>query len=156
MGIDPGIANTGWAIVQKYRNGYKCLDSGFVKTSPRDPVGFRLSSIIEAVRGGMGIVDIIGLESVYFAKNVSSALSTANVIGAVELIAYEAGVQCVQIRPNTVKAAVVGAHKGDKDLIRQRVNVLLGTAVKNHHEADAIAVAIASLLRDQQTSPRWA
>ena len=150
MGVDPGIANTGFAIVERSgRGGYKCLDSGFVKTSPRSPVGLRLHSIIEAIEVQLVSVDVIGVESVFFAKNVSSALTTANVIGAVELTAYRAAVPCIQIRPNAVKAAVVGAEKGDKALIRQRIELLLGTAIKNHHEADAVAVAVASLQMSQ-------
>ena len=147
MGIDPGIANTGWAIVERSeRRRYTALDSGFVKTSPKDPVGLRLHSIIEAIEAQLVSVDVAGIESVFFAKNVSSALTTANVIGAVELVSRRAAVPCIQIRPNSVKAAVVGAEKGDKALIRHRVKLLLGQEIKNHHEADAVAVAIASLL----------
>ena len=111
----------------------------------RDPVGLRLHSIIEAVEVQLVSVDVVGIESVFFAKNVSSALTTANVIGAVELVSHRAGVPSIQIRPNAVKSAVVGVEKGDKALIRHRVKLLLGQEIKNHHKADAVAGAIASL-----------
>ena len=144
LGIDPGIANTGFAIVEKSKTGYKCLLSGFIKTCPTMMVGKRLGCIIEAIEPHIGSVDIIGVERVFFAKNVSSALSTANVIGAIELIAHQASVPCVQILPNAVKAAVGGAGGSSKPLVRQYIKILTGKTIKNHHEADAIATAIAA------------
>ena len=57
---------------------------------------------------------IIGIEHVYFAKDVSSTLSTAEAIRTVELIVRQVSKPCVYIRSNTVEAAVVGAEKGDK------------------------------------------
>ena len=98
----------------------------------------------------MAVADVIGVELVFFGRNVSSAMSTAHVIGAVELVAHQAGVKCVQILPNRVKAAVLGKGRGSKALVRQFVNKILGAEIKNDHEADACAAAIAVLLAQKE------
>ena len=151
LGIDPGIANTGWAVVfRSVTDGlFRLCGSGIIKTQSDEVIGRRLATIIEGIKPAMAVADVIGVELVFFGRNVSSAMSTAHVIGAVELVAHQAGVKCVQILPNRVKAAVLGKSRGSKALVRQFVNKIFDTEIKNDHEADACAVAVAALLAEK-------
>ena len=151
LGIDPGIANTGWAVVfRSVTDGlFRLCGSGVVKTQSDKAIGSRLATIIDGIKPGLIVADVIGVELVFFGRNVSSAMSTAHVIGAVELIAHQAGIECIQIHPNQVKAAVLGKSRGSKALVRQFVNKIFDTEIKNDHEADACAVAVAALLAEK-------
>ena len=151
LGIDPGIANTGWAVVFRSATDglFRLCGSGIIKTQSDEVIGSRLATIIEGIKPAMAVADVIGVELVFFGRNVSSAMSTAHVIGAVELIANQAGIECIQIHPNQVKAAVLGKSRGSKALVRHFVNKLLNADIKNDHEADACAAAVAVLLAEK-------
>ena len=152
LGIDPGIANTGWAVVfRSITDGlFRLCGSGVVTTQSDKAIGSRLATIIDGIKPGLIVADVIGVELVFFGRNVSSAMSTAHVIGAVELVAHQAGIECLQILPNQVKAAVLGKSRGSKALVRHFVNKLLNADIKNDHEADACAAAIAVLLAQKE------
>ena len=151
LGIDPGIANTGWAVVFRSVTDrlFRLCGSGIIKTQSDEAIGSRLATIIDGIKPAMAVVDVIGVESVFFGRNVSSAMSTAHVIGAVGLVAHQAGIECIQIHPNQVKAAVLGKGRGSKALVRQFVNKIFDTEIKNDHEADACAVAVAVFLAEK-------
>ena len=151
LGIDPGIANTGWAVVLRSTTDglFRLCGSGVVKTQSDKAIGSRLATIIDGIKPGLIVADVIGVESVFFGRNVSSAMSTAHVIGAVELVAHQAGIECLQIHPNQVKAAVLGRGRGSKALVQHFVNKLLNADIKNDHEADACATAVAVLLSEK-------
>ena len=167
IGIDPGIANTGWAIISSENLGkYTHIESGHIKTSPKDELTERIGKIIETVRPLMkgpksylkdwDKIKVIGIESVFFGKNVSSAMSTANVIGAISLAAFDNEIKCMMIRPNAVKEAVTGQSKGiDKGLVRHYVNKTLGTDYKNDHQVDACACGIAAIQALRARPSAW-
>ena len=149
LGIDPGIGNTGWALVRRTATGYQLLDSGYRETSKKALFGDRLDSqfcTIHSLLWGSR-PDVCAIESAFFNRNVSSHNKTVSVIAMAEFAAYRCDVPTLQIKPQLVKAAVGCSMTASKDQVKRMVNKILKTDIRNHHEADAAAVAMASLLK---------
>ena len=152
LGIDPGISNTGWAVVAKSKRGnYTVIDSGVSKTAAKLSTGARLAAHEACFYGIVAkhSPDFIAIEAVYFNKNITSCLKTAKVIGIAEVVADHAEIESVEVQPQLVKAAV-GIPGSDKAGVLRYVNLLLNAEIENHHEADAAACAIAGFLKISQ------
>ena len=147
LGIDPRIGNTGYAFVQRSPNRYALLHSGVIYTSPRAPLGYRLDMHYATIRELLTehSPDLVSIESVFFNKNISSCLSTASVIAIAEFASVQAHIVAIQIKPQTVKAAVTGTGTASKSAVKQMVNKLLAVDITSDHEADA-ASAIAGVI----------
>ena len=149
LGLDPGLANTGWACVRRTASGYQLINSGYQTTSTKASFGDRLDSQFITIHDRLMAYkpDILAIEACFFNKNISSHNATVSVIAMAELAAYRLGIPTLQIKPQLVKAAVTGRSTAAKEHIKVMVNRLLNTDIKNHHEADACAVAVAGLLK---------
>ena len=84
---------------------------------------------------------VVCIEAVFFNKNVSSCVSTVSVIAVVELAAAHADMRCVQVKPQTVKAATGMGGKASKEQVNRMVNRLLSAEIRNAHEADNDKIA---------------
>lgn len=149
LGIDPGLANTGWAVVSRKKSGgFVHLASGVIRTEAEACDAVRYATIYNAVNQLIGehAPDVLSIESVYFNKNVSSCLSTSSVIGVVLLAAHLTEIPSRQVRPQSVKAAVTGVGRASKTQVKRMVSKLLGVDLSNRHACDAAAVAMAGLL----------
>ena len=147
-GIDPGIANTGFAIIERLPTLYRLLRSGSIRTASSAPIGNRLDAIYTEIHALLADYRprLVALESVYFNRNVSSCISTAGVIAICELAIVQVGIAARQIKPQIAKRAVTGKGTASKRYVNWMVNRLLRSDIKNHHEADAAAIAITGLL----------
>lgn len=150
IGIDPGLANTGFAIISRSRLGkISMLSSGCIQTDKADTEAKR---ILEIHTGISSLIrehkpSLLAVEVVFYGKNVTSALSTQSVIALCLLSAEQAGIRSLQITPQSVKAATTGSGKADKQMVRRYVEKITRTEISNHHTTDAVAVAIAGLLQ---------
>ena len=149
LGVDPGLANCGWSVVQHTAGKYCHIDSGVILTRAHAPIGKRLETHYKMIRQMLTkhSPDIVSIESVFFNRNISSCISTASVIAVVELAAQQSDVSTLQIKPQTVKKAVTGSGTASKNDVMKYVNRLLNTEITRDHEADATAAAIAGLLQ---------
>lgn len=149
LGLDPGIGNTGWAVVRYTPNGYRLTDSGVITTVLKTSLGNRLDQHFSKLNEILKTYapDMVSIESVFFNRNISSCLSTASVIAIAELASEQAGLPTLQVKPQTAKAAVTGFGTASKPAVKKMVNKLLGSDIRNGHEADAAAAAIAGLLK---------
>ena len=153
MGLDPGIGNTGYAVVKRTSTGYKLLDSGYRETGTKASLGDRLDSQFGTIHSKLfrWKPDLLGIEAIFFNRNISSCISTANVIGVAELAAFRCKIPSIQIKPQDAKMAVGCIGNASKKDVRLMVNKILRIPIqrriKNPHEADAAAVAIAALLK---------
>ena len=149
FGIDPGIGNTGWALVERLPSGYCLLHSGVICTAARTPIGKRLNTHYSMIRKLITehSPDLVSIESVFFNRNITSCISTASVIAICELASEQAGIPTIQIKPQAVKSAVTGSGRATKTAVKKMVNRLLDAKFTNDHEADATAAAIAGLLQ---------
>jgi crossover junction endodeoxyribonuclease RuvC len=146
LGIDPGVANTGFGVVQRRGGRLVALDGGVVQTAAGRDLAGRLADIHARVAG---LVDehapvAVAVEDLYFGANAQSAFAVGQARGAVLLAAGQRGVACASYTPQQVKLAVCGSGRAAKDQVQRMVQALLGLDAlpRPDHAADALAVAI--------------
>ena len=146
MGIDPGIANTGFGVVRVCGPRMTAIDAGTIEVPPGIPAEQRLRQIHEALCELIEwhSPEAVALESIYFGKNVRSAIGVGQARGVVMLAAAMREIGCSDYTPQAVKLAVCGSGAAAKDQVKHMVTVLLGLPVQppSDHAADALAVAI--------------
>ncbi|MBO9532837.1 MAG: crossover junction endodeoxyribonuclease RuvC [Solirubrobacteraceae bacterium] len=148
LGIDPGIANTGWGVVEGGPRP-RALAHGTVKTSPRSAPEQRLAEIhavIDEVLSGHEIA-AMALEELYFGRNTSSAVAVGQARGVSLVLAGLRGIPCHSYTPQHVKQAVCGRGSADKSQVQRMVGALLGVQPSTDHAADALAVALCHVQR---------
>lgn len=146
LGIDPGIANTGYGIVETNTNRFKPLHYGNINTSPKTDSEFRLKKIYDTVLDLISQYDIesVVLEDIFFNKNVSSAFVVGEVKGIIKLAAANTDSPIVTYTPLQVKQAVAGYGKASKNQVQKMVQLLLKLKEipQPDHAADALALTI--------------
>lgn len=146
LGVDPGLANTGWSVVECSNNRYTVLSYGVVKTKVDDKWTDRISYITDELLKIAKDNNCAGCgaEDIFFTKNVSSAISVAKVIGAFSTVLYKSGVDVCLFTPTEIKKAIVGVGSADKEQIRKMVMLTTGMKdkIKSDHAADSVAAAI--------------
>src|SRR5271154_277881 len=146
LGIDPGLANTGYGVVQSTAGRLVALDGGVIETAAGLPVERRLADIYEAIEALLTEhePDGMALEELYFGQNVKTAFAVGQARGVVMLAAGQRGVPCESYTPQKVKGAVCGNGRADKEQVARMVQALLGLDAPPtpDHAADALAVAI--------------
>ncbi len=146
IGIDPGIASTGWGIVEAEANRYRHIAHGVIATSARMKRQDRLLKIFEELNVILDQFDPreAGMETLYFAKNVSSAMAVAEARGVVTLALARRGIPLEEYTPQGIKQAVVGVARAEKHQVQESVRLLLGLPAipDSDHAADALAAAL--------------
>jgi crossover junction endodeoxyribonuclease RuvC len=146
IGIDPGLASTGWGVIDCKNGKLRYIDHGNIETKAGLPLAERLFSIFEAVRSILETYKPAeaAVEMLYFGKNVSSAIPVAESRGAVFTALAERGLHIWEFRPNAIKLGVTGASNADKKQVQEMVKIILGLPElpKPDHAADALGAAI--------------
>jgi crossover junction endodeoxyribonuclease RuvC len=146
LGIDPGLANTGYGVVARRDGRLVALDGGVIETRPAAPAERRLADIYAGVDALLAEHEpqAIALEELYFGQNVRTAFAVGQARGVVMLAAGRRGVPCESYTPQKVKSAVCGNGRADKEQVARMVAALLGLSSppRPDHAADALAVAI--------------
>lgn len=146
LGIDLGIANTGYGIIESHHGKFQLLDFGNIKTESKTESSHRLKKIYDEV---IHLVEqyqpeFLVLEDIFFSKNVSSAFAVGEVKGIVKLAAANTDCEAYTYTPAEIKQAVAGYGNASKVQIQKMVQVLLKLTEIPHpdHAADALALAI--------------
>ena len=151
LGIDPGIANTGYGIVAGSGSRLRVLEYGVIETAAATPPEMRLAEIHSDVGELIRRYEIeaVSVEDLYFGANVVSAMAVGQARGVVLLAAGQQGVPVNAYTPQQVKAAVCGSGRADKAQVARMVARLLGMSAppRPDHAADALAVALCELNR---------
>jgi crossover junction endodeoxyribonuclease RuvC len=146
MGIDPGVANTGFGVVRIAGGQMAAVDGGVVESPGDAPLETRLACIHAELEKLIGWHEpaAVALEDLYFNKNARSAQAVAQARGVVMLAAGQRGIRCFDYTPQAVKMAVCGSGAAPKRQVQEMVGALLGLArpPESDHTADALAVAI--------------
>jgi len=146
LGIDPGVANTGYGVVAHHGGRLVALDGGVVETPPGAAAGARLAAIFDRMGALMDAYrpDAVAVEDLYFGANARSAFAVGQARGVVVLAAGQRGIRCASYTPQQVKGAVCGSGRAAKDQVQRMVQVLLALPEppRPDHAADALAVAI--------------
>ena len=146
LGIDPGLASTGYGVVVRRGGRLAALDGGVIATRPDLTPPRRLADLYARINELLDAhdVDAVALEQIYFGQNARSAFAVGQARGVVVLAAGQRDLPCADYTPQQVKGAVCGHGRADKDQVTRMVQALLGLAVAPtpDHAADALAVAI--------------
>lgn len=152
LGIDPGIANCGIAVVQHTKHRYTLLEACVVKTKSKELTAKRLDAIYNSFCRLCDeyFVNAIAIERVYHNRNVNSSISTGKVIGLLEWTAYHYDLPVYLLTPQQVKAASGFGGTATKEQMLKIATRVFGAAIGTHHEADAALAALAGILKHRK------
>jgi crossover junction endodeoxyribonuclease RuvC len=146
LGIDPGLASTGYGVVERRDGRLLALDGGVIATRAGLAPERRLTDIHAAVDALLGEHQphAVALEQLYFGQNVRTAFAVGQARGVVLLAAGQHAIPCASYTPQQVKGAVCGSGRAHKDQVARMVQALLGLTEQPRpdHAADALAVAV--------------
>ena len=149
LGIDPGLATTGWAVVDFDNDGNpNPIDYGAIST----PKGLRVSERLLEIYHDMNELikkfkpDLAGVETLLFTNNAKTAMSVGEARGVVLLVLEKNNIPIREFSPLQVKNSITGYGKADKKQVQENVKMLCGLEdiPKPDDAADAIAIAIAT------------
>lgn len=146
LGIDPGLATVGWAVLESGRGVMAPVAYGAITTPAHTDIEARLlmirndlNTIIEKYRP-----DEMAIEELFFNTNITTGIAVAEARGVILCTAHEAGIKISEYTPLQVKQAVVGYGKAEKRQVIAMVTSILKLkkAPKPDDTADAVAIAI--------------
>ncbi len=147
LGVDPGIAITGWGIIRNEGRGeMEVRDFGAIYTNQKESYPQRLDKIFTELKRIIKSFkpDVMALEELFFAKNLKTATNVGQARGIVILVGVRSGIQIAEYTPLEVKQAIVGYGHAKKSQMQEMVKSLLNLkeAPSPDDVADALAVAI--------------
>jgi crossover junction endodeoxyribonuclease RuvC len=146
IGVDPGLASTGWGVVRFDGTRFLHQGHGVITTRPESALTDRLTTIYDELSAVLAEYspEEGGVEELFFSKNITSAMQVAHARGVVLLALGRRGIPVGFYSPQHVKAAVIGRGTAPKDQVQRLVAVILGLAELPgpDHAADALAIAI--------------
>lgn len=146
LGVDPGLANTGWGVVSYDGKNYRPVSYGVIETPANQDLQKRIYTIAEdlATIATKYAVDCVSMEDIYFTKNISTAIPVAKVIGASIYKFSTMGLKTYLYSPREIKLGVTGMGGADKRQIQDMVKRILRLKEipKPDHAADALADCI--------------
>ena len=146
IGIDPGLASTGWGVVDCAGGKLRYIDHGTIETRADRPQAERLFCIMESIQGVLDAYRPAGaaMEKLYFGKNVSSAICVAEARGVISAVLAARNLPIHELTPNAIKKGVTGVSLAGKKQVQEMVRVILGLSdiPKPDHAADALGAAI--------------
>ena len=146
LGVDPGLADTGWGVVNFDGQHYRPISFGVIKT----PAGEDIQKRIYTIASDVGEVaakynaSVVSMEDIFFTKNITSAIPVAKVIGAILYRFSEMSIPVHLFSPLQIKTAVTGMGRAEKIQVQEMVKVILHlkSIPKPDHAADALADCI--------------
>ncbi|MBX4199273.1 crossover junction endodeoxyribonuclease RuvC [Candidatus Saccharibacteria bacterium] len=146
IGIDPGTGILGFGVIESVKSKAEMVDAGVIRTNVHQPLDERLVEIYK------GLCDIIAetkpqimvVEKLFFAQNVTTAISVSHARGVAMLAGKLAGLEIVEYTPLQIKQSLTGYGRADKNQVQQMVKILLGLkeVPKPDDCADALAAAL--------------
>lgn len=147
LGIDPGTGILGFGVIDASSGGKaKLVDAGVIKTPAKQVDSDRLFTIYheleEIIKEHQP--DVMAVEKLFFAQNVTTAMSVAQARGVVLLLGKQNGMELYEYTPLQIKQALTGYGRAEKKQIQEMVRVILGLKDVPQPDdcADALAVAI--------------
>lgn len=146
IGIDPGTGILGFGIIESSRGKHQLVDAGVIRTPVKEDDAIRLATIYEELS------DIIAqtkptemaVEKLFFAQNVTTAMTVSQARGVVLLCGQQAGLKIAEYTPLQIKQALTGYGRADKKQMQEMVRATLG--LKEVPEPDDCADALAAAI----------
>jgi len=158
IGIDPGLAMTGFGIVETLSRGGRACDWGTIRTESDCPISFRLKTIYDGIKGLIEKWEpgLLAMEEVFVLKQFpKAAIQLGEVRGVIFLAAQEKDIPLVEVRPTEVKSALTGSGRADKKQMERAIRQYLKIegSLGSSHAGDALALALTGLSRSRNF--RW-
>jgi len=149
LGIDPGLASTGWGVLDDTDGSIRYVDHGVIVTKADQRRSDRLFFILQCVRSLIEKYNPAeaAIETLYFGKNVTSAIPVAEARGVISAAIAEKSIPLHEFTPNAIKMGVTGTASADKKQVQEMVRLILGLEKipKPDHAADALGAAICAI-----------
>ncbi len=146
LGIDPGLAHTGWGVISQRGSYLSCVAYGCISGDRETPLDRRLLKICQQVGAVIARFEpvAVGIETVWFGQNITAAFATGQARGAALVACAQGGLDVGEYTPKQIKMAVVGTGAAEKEQVQYMVQQILNLdqAPKPDHAADALAAAI--------------
>jgi len=146
LGIDPGTGILGFGIIEVEKGKATLVDAGVIRTPVKEDDAVRLQTIYEELTDiiASGKPEVMSVEKLFFAQNVTTAMTVAQARGVVLLAGKQAGLDIFEYTPQQIKQALTGYGKAEKKQIQEMVRVILRLkdVPKPDDCADALAAAI--------------
>ena len=146
LGIDPGLADLGYGVIEYDRGKVAAVDYGEIKTPKCENVPARLHMIYDGLNDLFDKYkpDCVAIEELFFTKNITTGINVAQARGVILLVACDKCGNLFEYTPMQIKQAITGYGKADKKQMQFMVTRLLGlkSVPKPDDAADALAVAL--------------
>jgi crossover junction endodeoxyribonuclease RuvC len=146
LGIDPGTGILGFGIIEADQGRAQLVDAGVIRTPVKEDDAVRLQTIFEEINDIIAETKpkVMSVEKLFFAQNVTTAMTVAQARGVVLLAGRQADLEIHEYTPLQIKQALTGYGRAEKKQIQEMVRVILKlkTAPKPDDCADALAAAI--------------
>jgi crossover junction endodeoxyribonuclease RuvC len=146
IGIDPGTGILGFGVIDSHSGKTKLVTAGVIITPAHTPLADRLEEIYLELTNIIAETkpEMMAIEQLFFAKNVTTAMSVAHARGVAMLTGKQAKLRIEEYTPMQIKLSLTGYGKADKKQVQEMVRVQLGLkeVPKPDDCADALAAAI--------------
>lgn len=150
IGIDPGTGILGFGVVDIDGTKIKMVDAGVIRTPAHTPLDERLEEIFDGLTEIIAATkpSVMSIEKLFFAQNVTTAMSVSHARGVAMLTGRKAGLGIAEYTPQQIKQTLTGHGKADKKQVQEMVRIHLGLreVPKPDDCADALAAAITHYL----------
>lgn len=150
IACDPGIANTGIAVVQSKSQVYQLKSSQLVRSKPTEEEPNRLlrihNAIVETLSDNPD-TKAVAIESVFHNNNITSSITTGKVIGVIAVAAAQADLPVIYLTPQQIKSVSGLGRKTSKANMLKMASRIFNIEMKSHHTADAALAGIAGILQ---------
>ncbi len=146
IGIDPGTGIMGFGVIDYQQGKFKMVTAGVIRTPAHTPLDERLEDIFDSLTEIIGETKpaVMSIEKLFFARNVTTAMSVSHARGVAMLTGRKAQLSIAEYTPLQIKQTLTGYGKADKKQVQEMVRIQLGLkeVPKPDDCADALAAAI--------------
>ena len=158
IGIDPGLAMTGFGVVETLSRGGRACEWGTIRTEAASPLPLRLKTIYDEIKRLLEEwkPSLLVTEDVFVLKQfLKVVIQLGEVRGVIHLAAQESEILVLEVKPTEVKSALTGSGRADKEQIKRTIQRILRIEdpIRSSHAGDALALALTSLSRNENF--RW-
>jgi len=151
LGIDPGLASTGFGAIRCDKVTPSIVKCGYIKTSAKELVSNRLFQIYSDINQLIRSLnpDLIAIENIFsLVRYPKAGILLGGVLGIIYLSVSQNNVSMIEITPKEVKNSLTGYGGANKHQVRETIkNLLKMTDVKSFHATDALAIALTAFYR---------
>lgn len=157
LGLDPGLASTGFGLIKIINKTPNLLKCGYIKTDSKLPISNRLSQIYSDITSIIkeSFPDIVAIENAYsLIRYPKAGILLGCVLGIIYVIASINNIRIMEITPKEVKSSLTGYGNASKNQIKKMVQHTLNLKqINSFHASDALAIALTAYYRTERERP---